>query len=86
MTDVISSEVRKFAAKEYEYGFTTDLDTDVIPRGLSEDIVRMISAKKNEPDWMLGGRLKAYQGWLAMEEPKWQNVGYEPIDYQDINY
>jgi len=86
MTNVLSSEVREFATKEYQYGFVTDLDTDVIPKGLSEDIVRMISKKKNEPDWMLEWRLKAYRGWLTMKNPRWQNVEYAPIDYQDIIY
>ena len=85
MTDV-SSEVREFASQEYQYGFVTDLATDVVPRGLNEDVIRMISAKKNEPQWMLEWRLKAYRGWLTMEEPRWQNVRYEPIDYQDIIY
>ena len=85
MTDV-SSEVREFASREYQYGFVTDLATDVVPRGLNEDVIRMISAKKNEPQWMLDWRLKAYRGWLTMEEPRWQNVRYEPIDYQDIIY
>ena len=86
MTNVLSSEVREFATKEYQYGFVTDLDTDVIPRGLSEDVIRMISKKKNEPDWMLEWRLKAYRGWLTMENPRWQKVDYAPIDYQDIIY
>jgi Fe-S cluster assembly protein SufB len=85
MTDV-SSEVREFASREYQYGFVTDLATDAMPRGLSEDVIRLISAKKNEPDWMLEWRLRAYRGWLTMEEPRWQNVSYEPIDYQDIIY
>jgi Fe-S cluster assembly protein SufB len=85
MTDV-SSEVREFASREYQYGFVTDLATDVVPRGLNEEVIRMISAKKNEPEWMLDWRLKAYRGWLTMEEPRWQNVRYEPIDYQDIIY
>jgi len=82
----ISSEVRELASQEYQYGFVTDLDTDVVPRGLNEGIVRLISAKKNEPDWMLEWRLKAYQGWLTMKEPRWQKAHYEPIDYQDIIY
>ena len=85
MTDV-SSEVRELASREYQYGFVTDLETDVAPRGLNEDVIRLISAKKNEPDWMLEWRLKAYRGWLTMEEPRWQNVRYAPIDYQDIIY
>jgi Fe-S cluster assembly protein SufB len=85
MTDV-SSEVRELASQEYQYGFVTDLETDVAPRGLNEDVIRLISAKKNEPDWMLEWRLKAYRGWLTMEEPSWQKARYAPIDYQDIIY
>ncbi len=85
MTDV-SSEVRELASREYQYGFVTDLETDVAPRGLNEDVIRLISAKKNEPDWMLEWRLKAYRGWLTMEEPSWQKARYAPIDYQDIIY
>jgi len=86
MTDLISSEVRELASKEYQYGFVTDLETDVVPRGLSEDTIRLISSKKNEPAWMLEWRLKAYEGWLTMTEPKWQKAFYEPIDYQNIIY
>jgi Fe-S cluster assembly protein SufB len=73
-------------ARDYKYGFVTDIDTDVIPKGLNEDIIRIISKKKNEPDWMLNWRLKAYNHWLKMEEPKWPNVKYPPINYQDIIY
>lgn len=86
MTNVLSSEVRELANREYQYGFVTDLETDVVPRGLSEEVIRMISAKKNEPDWMLEWRLKAYKGWLTMEQPVWQNVNYSKIDFQDIIY
>ncbi len=74
------------AQKEYKYGFVTDIEADTIPRGLSEDIVRMISAKKNEPEWMLELRLKAYRHWLTMIEPKWAHVHYDPIDFQDVVY
>ena len=70
----------------YKYGFVTDIDADVAPKGLSEDIVRFISAKKNEPQWLLDWRLKAYRHWLTMKEPTWQNVHYPAIDYQDIIY
>jgi len=80
------AEVREFTNREYKYGFVTDLETDVVPRGLNEDVIRLISAKKNEPEWMLDGRLKAYRHWLTLEEPRWQNVHYRPIDYQDIIY
>lgn len=72
--------------KEYKYGFVTDIEADTIPRGLSEEIVRMISAKKNEPEWMLELRLKAYRHWLTMIEPKWAHVHYDPIDFQDVVY
>ncbi|HEU5260001.1 MAG TPA: Fe-S cluster assembly protein SufB [Gemmatimonadales bacterium] len=72
--------------REYRYGFVTDIDADVAPKGLSEDVVRLISAKKNEPAFMLEWRLKAYRGWLRMAEPHWGNVRYPPIDYQSISY
>jgi len=71
---------------EYKYGFVTDIETDVAPKGLNEDIIRFISHKKNEPEWLLEWRLKAYNGWLKMEEPTWPNVKYPPINYQDIIY
>jgi len=77
---------QELATKEYKYGFVTDIEADAIPRGLSEDVVRLISAKKNEPDFMLEWRLKAYRRWLTMEEPKWSTVRYPAIDYQDIIY
>lgn len=73
-------------SKEYKYGFVTDIETDLIPKGLNEDIIRLISSKKNEPDWMLQWRLKAFRQWQKMEEPKWPNVKYPRIDYQDIIY
>ena len=73
--------------QEYKYGFVTDIESDMIPRGLTEDTVRLISEKKNEPDWMLEFRLKAYRHWLTMTEPKhWPNLHYPKIDYQDIIY
>jgi len=76
--------------QDYKYGFVTDVDADTIPRGLNEDIVRIISAKKNEPQWLLDWRLKAYRQWVKMEkkegEPKWANIHYPPINYQDIIY
>src|SRR5688500_12777683 len=73
--------------QEYKYGFVTDIESDVIPRGLSEDTVRLISQKKDEPEWMLEFRLKAYRHWLTMKEPKhWPNVQYPEINYQDIIY
>ena len=82
----VSTDVRELASQEYQYGFTTEIDTEFIPRGLSEDVIRLISAKKNEPGWLLDWRLQAYRHWLTLEEPSWQNVRYGAIDYQDIIY
>jgi Fe-S cluster assembly protein SufB len=82
----MSTAIESLVNKEYAYGFVTDVETDTIPRGLSEDVVRLISAKKNEPEFMLEWRLKAYRRWLTMKEPHWGNLKYEPIDYQDIIY
>ena len=78
--------LEQVTSSEYKYGFVTDIEADEAPRGLSEDTVRFISTKKNEPDWMLQYRLKAYRHWLTMEEPKWPNVCYPAINYQDIIY
>ena len=78
--------IEALANQEYKYGFVTDIETDVVPRGLTEDTVRLISAKKNEPEFMLEWRLKAFRHWLTMEEPAWANVHYPKIDYQDIVY
>jgi Fe-S cluster assembly protein SufB len=75
-----------FTSKEYEHGWTVDLEADEAPKGLSEDTIRFISSKKNEPDWLLDYRLKAYRNWLKMVEPKWPNVNYPQIDFQDIIY
>lgn len=71
---------------DYKYGFTTDIDMDMAPKGLGEETVRFIAAKKNEPEWMLAWRLKAYRHWLTMEPPTWPNVNYPAIDFQDIIY
>jgi Fe-S cluster assembly protein SufB len=78
--------LEKTIAKEYPYGFSTAIATDVIPKGLNEQVIRLLSAKKEEPEWMLEWRLKAYRHWLTMEEPKWPNVHYPEINYQDIIY
>jgi len=86
MMSNVQTEIRELADREYKYGFVTDLDMDIAPRGLSEDVVRLISHKKNEPEWLLAWRLKAYRHWLTMTEPQWQNVKFPPIDYQDIIY
>ena len=78
--------IEALAEREYEYGFVTDVEQDTAPPGLSEEIIAFISAKKNEPQWMLDWRLDAYRGWLKMVEPEWANVRYEPVDYQSICY
>ena len=78
--------IERLARQEYKFGFVTEIEQEVIPKGLDEDVVALISAKKHEPPWMLEWRLKAYRGWLEMKEPKWPNVHYPPIDYQDIHY
>ncbi len=81
-----TAAIETLANREYKYGFVTDIEAETIPRGLSEDIVRTISAKKAEPEWLLEWRLKAYRHWLTMTEPEWANVKYPKIDYQDIIY
>ncbi len=78
--------LRELAEKKYEYGFTTDVATDIIPKGLNEDVVRLISQKKGEPDWLLDFRLKAFRHWQTLEEPTWGHLDMPPIDYQDISY
>jgi Fe-S cluster assembly protein SufB len=80
------ARVEEIDVDAYKYGFTTDIESDKAPKGLSEDIVRFISAKKNEPDWMTQWRLDAYRSWLTMREPNWARVHYPPIDYQDLYY
>ena len=85
MTDK-NAFVRQVAEQKYEYGFTTDVHTEIIEKGLNEDVVRLISQKKGEPEWMLEFRLKAFRHWTKMEEPKWGHVNVPPIDYQAISY
>ncbi|KAA0589028.1 Fe-S cluster assembly protein SufB [Azospirillum lipoferum] len=79
-------QVRAVTEQKYKYGFTTDIEADVAPKGLNEDIVRFISAKKEEPEWLLDWRLKAFRVWQTMEEPQWAAVSFPPIDYQDAHY
>jgi len=85
-----TSMIEALANQEYKYGFITDVEADAAPRGLNEDIVRLISAKKKEPEFMLAWRLKAYRHWVTLQksdaEPRWANISYPPIDYQDIVY
>src|SRR5438270_1974050 len=82
--------IRDLAERDYKWGFITDVEEERVPRGLNEDTIRLISAKKNEPEFMLQWRLKAYEYWSSLEksqaEPKWANIKYGPIDYQDMVY
>src|SRR5690349_7344859 len=90
MSSADKSPLEALAEREYRWGFVTDIESDVAPRGLSEDIVRLISAKKGEPEFMLDWRLAAFRHWLKLElaegEPRWANVHHPPIDYQQIIY
>ncbi len=81
-----TATIEQFAREGYKFGFVTDVEQDSIPPGLSEDVIRFISAKKGEPEWLLEWRLKSYRHWLTMTEPHWPNVTYGPIDYQSIVY
>src|SRR5215467_16043354 len=79
--------VQELANREYRAGFVTDIEAETVPPGLNEDVIRLISAKKKEPEFMLEWRLKAYRHWLKMEEPHWwPNLKYSPVNYQDIIY
>ena len=78
--------VKLIDVDQYKYGFETEVEMDKAPKGLSEDIVRFISAKKGEPEWMLEWRLDAYRRWLTMREPTWARVDYPEIDYQDMYF
>ncbi len=82
----MSSEIELLVNKDYQYGFSTDIEADALPPGLNEDVVRAISARKNEPEWLLDWRLKAFRRWQQMVEPHWSNVKYPAIDYQGISY
>ena len=78
--------INEVTSGDYKYGFYTDIESDRIPRGLNEDIVRLISSKKNEPDWLLDFRLRSFRHWLTMKMPRWANLRLPEIDYQDIIY
>jgi Fe-S cluster assembly protein SufB len=83
----MSSSLESLVNKEYKYGFVTDIEADTAPKGLNEEIIRLISAKKGEPEWLLEWRLKAYRGWSKMAEPhNWPNIKYNPVDYQSLRY
>src|SRR6056297_1852198 len=85
MTETMT-EIEQLTQAGYQYGFSTDLDTDVAPPGLNEAVVRLNSAKKNEPEWLLEWRLAAYEAWTRMTEPDWAKLDIAPIDYQAISY
>ena len=78
--------IEEIENKEYKYGFVTDVEVDEFPKGLSEDIVRRISAIKEEPEFVLEYRLKAYKHWLKLKEPEWANVTYKKVDFQNLKY
>ncbi|HMA02450.1 MAG TPA: Fe-S cluster assembly protein SufB [Gemmatimonadaceae bacterium] len=82
----MGGSIETLVNREYQYGFVTDIEAETIPRGLDEKTVRLISAKKDEPQWLLDWRLKAYKRWTTMLEPHWSNVSYQPIDYQNVIY
>lgn len=79
-------DIQKLLNRPYKHGWQTIIESETFPKGLSEDVVRAISAKKNEPEWMLDFRLRAYKKWLTMEEPSWSDNRYPPINYQDVSY
>jgi len=82
----INNKKNQLPSREYKYGFVSDVETEEFPRGLNEDVVRRISAIKNEPEFILDFRLKAFRFWQTMTEPKWAHVSYPPIDFQQIQY
>jgi Fe-S cluster assembly protein SufB len=86
MSSTEVSKIEELANKEYKYGFVSEIEADTLPKGLNEDIIRQLSVKKNEPEFMLEWRLKAYRHWLTMKEPHWPNVTYAPVDYQNLSY
>lgn len=82
----MSALLQQLVNQPYKHEFVISIESDVAPKGLSEDTIRMISARKNQPEWLLDFRLKAYQAWLLMTEPSWANVRYPKIDFQSISY
>jgi Fe-S cluster assembly protein SufB len=82
----MTEEINELIKNEYEAGFVTDVESETLPPGLNEDVVRFISKKKNEPEWLLEWRLKAYNVWKDMKEPDWAHVNYPEINFQDVSY
>ena len=81
-----TDSIEQLANQDYKYGFVTEIDAEAVPAGLNEEIIRIISDKKGEPDWLLEWRLKAFRFWQTMAEPKWHNVHFPPVDFQNIIY
>ena len=81
-----TNTVEEIVSQPYKYGFITEIETEKIPKGLNEDVIRLISAKKNEPDFLLKFRLRAYEQWLKMKEPDWSGLTYSKVNYQDLVY
>lgn len=86
MSNTEINEIEELANREYKYGFVTEIDSETFKPGLNEDVIRALSEKKEEPEWMLEWRLKAYRHWLKLVEPKWPNVNYPPVNFQEISY
>ena len=86
MASTSDQTIERYAEEEYKYGFVTDVEQETFEPGLDEDVIRRLSAKKGEPEWMLEWRLKAYRHWLTLEEPDWANIKYDKVDYQSIIY
>lgn len=86
MAEDNNSIIQEVTNEEYKWGFVTNIETDTIGKGLNEDVIRLISKKKNEPDWLLEFRLNAFRKWQTMEEPEWGHLKYDKVDYQDIIY
>ena len=86
MPVVEKNKPEQFVDQGYKYGFVTDIEMDIVPKGLNERVIRTISAKKEEPQWLLDWRLKAYKRWLKMKDPNWSSVHYPAIDFQDLSY
>jgi len=82
----VSAVIQNLVNQPYKHGFVSDIESDTVAKGLNEDVIRLISAKKGDPEWLLEFRLKAYRHWLTMKEPTWPNVKYPKIDFQDISY
>ena len=82
----MSDQINAYLNSDYEAGFITDVEAETLPPGLNEDVIRFISAKKSEPQWLLEWRLKAYQDWLKMSEPQWAHVNHPPIDFNSVSY